>query len=65
MNPTAGAGAEGVLPNGLSTVQGQVSGFNGRFARVVTRGAPCWAPLVTTLKLALHQVISHVSVLAN
>lgn len=31
MNPTAGPGAEGVLPNGLSTVQGEVSGFNGRF----------------------------------
>lgn len=34
MNPTAGAGAEGVLPIGLSTIQGQVSGFNGRFADV-------------------------------
>lgn len=29
MNPTAGPGAEGVLPAGLSTVQGQVSGLVG------------------------------------
>lgn len=37
MNPTAGPGAEGVLPVGLSTIQGQVSGFNGRLQ---TRGIP-------------------------
>lgn len=29
MNPTAGPGAGGVLPVGLSTIQGQVSGFGG------------------------------------
>lgn len=34
MNPTAGPGAEGVLPVGLSTIQGQVSGFNGQFMDV-------------------------------
>lgn len=27
MNPTAGPGAEGVLPVGLSTIQGEVSGL--------------------------------------
>lgn len=28
MNPTAGPGAGGVLPARLSTIQGEVSGFN-------------------------------------